>query len=300
MHRMLVLLITFLVSATACSGKPSRADLDALIERTLKNVVFVEGGEFMMGDGGGAWEEDGQVRRVEFWTGYRDNKPAHRVVLDSYYIQKYEVTYSEYDIFATATGRPERYPEDRGTRFRLPDTPVGVPSWYEAKAYCQWLGEITGLPFDLPTEAQWEYAARSRGDPVAYATDTGWLDRGVNFGKRPDGYGVSSITPVGIHPPNPLGIYDMTRNVTEWVNDWYAKDYYQHSPVHNPRGPANGKKKVLRGGGNIGSPQYDTVYTRYKEKPGSDGAIYNGMRCVLNISEKYTFDELLKKVFENR
>ncbi|MGD8571548.1 MAG: SUMF1/EgtB/PvdO family nonheme iron enzyme, partial [Gammaproteobacteria bacterium] len=220
---------------------------------------------------------------------------AHKVTLDSYYIQKYEVTYAEYDTFTKKTGRPLSNMDNVGDPKRQPKIPAGVPSWYAAKDYCLWLGEQSGLPFDLPTEAQWEYAARSRGKPVPYATDTGFLDKGRNYGKYVKEAGNNDIVFVGSHPPNPLGLYDMHGNVDEWVNDWYDENYYNTSPEQNPNGPETGEKKVLRGGSVIGTQSYNTVYSRFKEKPDMNGYSFSGVRCVINLQKKSDLKAVLKK-----
>ncbi|MGD8571550.1 MAG: SUMF1/EgtB/PvdO family nonheme iron enzyme [Gammaproteobacteria bacterium] len=290
--------ITFLLfsAVSLMSCKPSDADVHRLIEKTLDNMVYVEGGTFMMGDAGANYtDEKGVEHNVEFWTGYTDNKPAHKVTLDSYYIQKYEVTYAEYDTFTKKTGRPLSNDDQRKYPEIQPRIPAGVPSWYAAKDYCLWLGEQSGLPFDLPTEAQWEYAARSRGKPVPYATDTGMLDKGRNYMKYIKEAGNTHIVYVGSHPPNSLGIYDMHGNVNEWVNDWYDENYYKISPENNPAGPKTGEKKVLRGGSVIGTQSFNTVYARFTKEPDYNGFNYNGVRCVLNLADKADLKSMLKK-----
>jgi formylglycine-generating enzyme required for sulfatase activity len=278
---------------SSCSGQPDADDVRALLEKTLQNMVFVKGGTFMMGDSGGTYvDKHGNRRTVSAWTGYRDNKPAHKVTLDSYYIGKFEVTYGEYDIFTKLTGRPLRLKWRQGRASREPNIPVGVPNWYAAKAYCTWLSKVSGLPFDLPTEAQWEYAARSRGRRVPYATDNGRLDPERNYNKAHPVLARGQAKPTGSHPPNPLGLYDMHGNVAEWVNDWYDRHYYHHSPVLNPRGPKTGKKKLWRGGGNFGTQAYNTVYTRADRPPTHDGGGAIGMRCVLNLKQRYSLETL--------
>ncbi|WP_052446551.1 formylglycine-generating enzyme family protein [Geoalkalibacter ferrihydriticus] len=158
-------------------------------------------------------------------------------------MSRYEITYGEHDIFTTETGREPTMQRQFGAPWRSPEYPAGV-SWQEAHDYCAWLGEQSGLPFALPTEAQWEYAARSRGKVVPFATDTGLIEPGVNYPPS-----TRYPFPVGNFPPNPLGFYDMSGNVQEWVADWYDPAYYSKSPEHNPQGPETGTEKVYRGGG---------------------------------------------------
>ncbi len=278
-----IFLIVFLVVA-GCNvegTKPEHqkninAEVRALVDETLKNMVFVKGGSFMMGDYVHVPISEG--RYAAYWDNDWDSKPAHKVVLDSFHIGKYEVTFREYDIYTHATNKPTLAPRALKVKmpYRQPDKPAVKLTWQEARDYCHWLGRLTGLPFDLPTEAQWEYAARSRGRYVGFATDTGLADIGRNFPPFEE-YG----HPVGKFPPNPLGIYDMSANVDEWVLDWYAEDYYQDSPEKNPKGPEFGTKKVVRGGSYLESPGGSTVYGRKALEP--DSRIYNqGFRCVIN------------------
>jgi sulfatase modifying factor 1 len=248
---------------TACSqAQPIKAKdpkYQPLVDRTLKNMVFVEGGSYMMGDQKNTHiDVFGEEVYNYYFPGETDNKPAHKVTLDGYYMGKFEVTYEEHDIFTAAIGREPTNKRDWDRIWnketgelsreisrerRAPENPAGV-SWHGAEEYCEWLGDQTGLPFDLPTEAQWEYAARSRGKLVPFATDTGYIERGVNYPPSMD-----NPLPPGNFPPNPLGLYDMSGNAYEWVQDWYDPEYYSHSPEHNPQGPEARAKKVIRGGG---------------------------------------------------
>lgn len=150
------------------------------------------------------------------------------------------------------------------------DYSVGV-TWQQAKGYCQWLGKESGNKIDLPTEAQWEYAARSRGQYIPFATNNGEFLPGKNIPSQDelseytDGAGIP-IYPVGKYPPNLLGLYDMGLSGSEWTNDWYASDYYSHSPVNDPQGPVKGTEKVLRG--NVGGDrQYALTVFRQSDLP---------------------------------
>jgi len=105
---------------------------------------------------------------------------------------------------------------------------ITAPSWYEAKNFCTWLGEISGLPFELPSEAQWEYAARSGGKNILYPTDNGKLEFGRNIKVNRKDKGTSKYYPVskvGLNPANPLGFHEMAANLPEWVNDWMYSKY---------------------------------------------------------------------------
>jgi sulfatase modifying factor 1 len=164
-----------------------------------------------------------------FGDGDRDENPVHQVCLDDFYMDRHEVTRSEYQL---VTGlKPIKYKA-------CDSCPANGVSWFEAKDYCDQVGKR------LPTEAEWEYAARSGGRKVKYATPNGQLSEELA------NYNSDKIMPVESYPPNPLGLYDMSGNVWEWVNDRYNVRYYMDSPTNNPEGPSEGYKesRVLRGG----------------------------------------------------
>jgi sulfatase modifying factor 1 len=274
----LTVLLSVVFGALSCRQQLSEEQKQAVHDKTVQNLVFVEGGSFMMGDGGAEFTDEHGRTFNSYWTGDRDTKPAHKVTLDSYSMMKYEVTYEDYDVFCKVTGRPLQEKRSIGYPERAPEAPVWGALWQDAKDYCQWLGDVTGLPIDLPTEAQWEYAARSRGLNVGFATDNGKLDFRRNYRGKGSPW---HPQPPGTYPPNPLGLYDMTGNVWEWVDDWYAADYYSHSPELNPKGPAKGTKKVMRGSSVIGSPEFKLLYRRKPEfLESTDGG---GIRCVVNL-----------------
>lgn len=229
-----------------------------VVQTALDNLVFVEGGSYMMGDGG----YPGEGGRA-YWSPWNDNFPVHKVTLDSFSISKYEVTWWEYDVFNDLIGKGPFQMIRSHKYYRRDNFPVGNVTWQQALDYCLWLGEKTGLPFSLPTEAQWEYAARSRGQNVGYATDNGKMEDGRNHKKDGD---PKELYPVGTFPPNPLGLYEMSGNASEWVMDWYDKKYYEKSPEHNPQGPETGTQKVLRSGTPTSSPRGNNVYVRIKHK----------------------------------
>ena len=170
-----------------------------------------------------------------------------------------------------------------GKWYHQPEIPAYFPNWYDAKAYCDWLAEKSNLAFDLPTEAQWEFAARSRGRNVPFATNDGMIDYN---GSNIRGFQVLQDGPVkgDFYPPNPLGLHHMSGNVPEYTKDWYAKDYYQNSPEINPQGPATGQKKVIRGGSNASSSRFNLTVNRDSVEPNI--ADYAGLRCVINNTKK--------------
>ncbi len=218
--------------------------------KVLGDMVYVRGGKFMMGDFAKLMGVEGVTRM----TYNEDDKHVHEVTLSDFWISKYKTTYAEFDVFSDATGKT-RNGMEYGGKNHHPLIPAGT-YWQHAKEYCQWLGQLTGLPMDLPTEAQWEYAARSRGQYFMTGTDDGNIERGRNMpyyeqdamlrkAYQIKGYGY----PVGVFPPNPLGLYDISHNGMEWVHDWYGADAYDRRDALNPQGPQNGEKKVMRGWG---------------------------------------------------
>ena len=215
------------------------------------DYVFVPAGTFEMGDRAG----DGLARE----------RPAHAVELGAFYIGKFEITNREWKKFRDDPGYddPKFWPNGRVVpRDQVPywtqpnnhgggtpdsdDYPVIGVNWDSATAYCAWLSARTGKRYRLPTEAEWEKAARGT-DARRYP----WgptIDRGLaNFvGAQP----FDTVQPVGHYPGNasPYGAFDMAGNVLEWCHDWYDRDYYAISPRKNPQGPSSGAYRVVRGG----------------------------------------------------
>lgn len=228
------------------------AELQKFVRSLKSNLIFVQGGEFLMGDFGAQYGK----QRLPF-DGKKDSIPLHKVELTSYSINKFKTTNQEYQFYLKFNNLPLRKADNHLSQVawddynKLPDIPAQV-DWYEADKYCSWLAKITNLRFSLPTEAQWEYAARSRGKFLPVATDSGDFKvkgrNGINISAEDDreayakkmGSKLESLIsmPVDSYPPNPLGLYDMSGNGFEWVKDWYDPDYYKHSPVKDPQGPA--------------------------------------------------------------
>lgn len=199
-------------------------------------------------------------------------KPVHRVYLDAYYIGKFEVTNAQFKAFCDVTGRP--YPEaewspDGETSLKYmkeqPGYPVVGINWEDAAAYCQWLSQQTGKKYRLPTEAEWEKAARGGVDGQKYPWGNDEFDSGgryrANAGSESDNDrirkkdGFLNTAPIGNFSPNGYGLYDMAGNVWEWCADYYDENYYAVSPEKNPSGPSSGEKRSLRGGSWFGGPQ---------------------------------------------
>jgi formylglycine-generating enzyme len=261
--------------------------IQALKAMTLRDLVFVKGGSFLMGDFGPL-----QSKEHLPWDNNINSSPLHKVTLTSYSIGKYKITKAQMDLYSEANHLPK---VDTG-----PNVPMGVkimqklspPSamigvtWNQASAYCTWIGKLTGKAFALPTESQWEYAARDRGRFILFATNNGKqeLNRNVatmDFTKRLSkpwhGVHFGIAPPVGLFPPNSLGLYGMTSHAYEWVSDWYSSSYYSKSKnAIDPTGPHSGEDKVVRANNSLSS---STTITRFHLLPSTAGPTF---RCVVN------------------
>ena len=228
-------------------------------------------------------------------------KPVHPVTLSDFYIGKYEVTVKEFATFVAATNYQTNADKGdgsyiwTGSEWKLTkgvnwkydvkgsvrdaseyDHPVIHVSWNDAMAYCAWLSEKIGKTYRLPTEAEWEYAAREGGKAVLFGNGENILyPAQANFDARADykkPYSVvgtyrEKTTSVGTFAPNALGLYDMAGNVWEWCSDWYGSDYYKNSSQNNPTGATTGTYRVLRGGSWNGYPQGCRVAVRNNGTP---------------------------------
>lgn len=202
-------------------------------------MALVEGGTFIMGSN--ALEADG------------DEKPKHQLELHDYYIGRYEVTQKQW---RTIMG------EDPEELYFVgcPECPVEGVSWNDIQQFLERLNAKTGQNFRLPTEAEWEYAAQGGAKSNGYhfsgsseINDVAWYDKNSSGG----------VQPVGQKAPNELEIYDMTGNVREWCNDWYARWYYENSAQKNPEGPPSGSSRVARGGSWSNYSKYCRIANRF-------------------------------------
>ena len=176
-------------------------------------------------------------------AGQDNERPVHRVWIDSFQLASCQVTNAEYGRFLTATGGlpPPFWGQ---ANFDGPGLPVVAVSWFEAVNYCEWLSAETGRKYRLPTEAEWERAARGGVEGKLFP----WGDEPPN--SRPDYAERWKLgpEPVGRYAPNGFGVYDISENVHEWCSDWFQADYYASSPERNPRGPESGQRRASRGG----------------------------------------------------
>lgn len=219
-------------------------------------MVSVPGGCFQMGD--------------NFNEELYGEKPVHEVCVSDFQLARYEVTQGQWK---AVMGSNTSYFKDCGT-----DCPVERVSWEDAQEFIEKLNQLTGKTYRLPTEAEWEYAARSGGNKEKYAgeNEKSSLDR-VAWYAQNSGHRTHKV---GLKSPNGLGLYDMSGNVWEWCSDWYDKHYYENSPKFNPQGPANGKYRVSRGGEMGTVPWYLRTANRLMLLP-DEGSNGQGVRLAL-------------------
>ena len=182
-----------------------------------------------------------------FWmgsdAGQDVERPVHRVWVDSFALAESQVTVAEYARFLDSSRGPQP-PTWNDSEFSGPEQPVTAVSWFEATAYCDWLSENTGRHYRLPTEAEWECAARGGVEGKLFP----WGDEPPQSRPRYESLWRRGPEPVRRSEPNVYGFYEMCENVHEWCSDWFQADYYSHSPERNPQGPAGGGRKSSRGG----------------------------------------------------
>jgi formylglycine-generating enzyme required for sulfatase activity len=228
------------------------------LERTFKDpytgmeFVFIKGGCYEMGD--------------TFGDGNKNEKPSHNVCIDDFYLGVYEVTQGQWG--KVMGNNPSHF--RKGNNY-----PVEQVSWEDVQQFINRLNNQTGRNYRLPTEAEWEYAARSGGKKEKYAgtSQEDELKEYVWYAQNSD----LQTHPVGQKRPNGLGLYDMIGNVGEWCADWYDEDYYENSPSNNPKGPSSGTYRVLRGNSYLTYSWLVRASTRGGATP-SIRINYNGFR----------------------
>ena len=224
-------------------------------------MITVSGGEFLMGCEVGA----------------RDEKPVHRVFIDQFAIGRFAVTNRLYSFFIDATTyqTPQSW---KDPHFHHPDQPVTSVSWFDATTFCSWLSNETGKTYRLPTEAEWERAARGGLEGRLYT----WGDEAP---QRQPGYfarWLNGPERVGYRPPNGFGLHDISENVHEWCADWYEQRYYDESERSNPQGPVNGSRRASRGGSWRHQIKITRVAARSSIPPDFKYSDY-GFRCALTL-----------------
>lgn len=208
-------------------------------------MVKVEGGTFSMGS-----------------NQCEDEKPIHKVTIESFCIGKYEITVKEYKTFCNATNR--QMPSWEPIGGWIDTHPMANLTFDDAVVFCKWLSDLTKVEYRLPTEAEWEYAARGGNISKGYLySGSDNVDEVAVYGHNSGG----QTHKVGSKKPNELGLYDMSGNVWEWCYDIYSATYYSESPNFNPKGPSIGNYHVLRGGA-WGMNAWDCrVTSRYESGP---------------------------------
>ena len=262
-----VLLLPIACAVAGCSPGSTRhagsssgvAALETLTSKSGVKQVLVRGGTFQMGSGEG------------------DEGPRHEVVVSDFVMDQYEVLQEE----LTRMQIPD------ASHFKDPRRPVEMVRWSEAALLCNERSEAEGLTpcyddltfacdfeadgYRLPTEAEWEYAARAaQADPFPPGKEEAGLMAKACYA----GNSSKKTELAGAKQPNAWGLYDLQGNVAEWCQDVYAEDYYAKSPSQDPRGPAEGKKRVLRGGSWKTPAEQCRVTARWADAPGIDDACF--------------------------
>jgi formylglycine-generating enzyme required for sulfatase activity len=266
----LFILCVLCFGSWSCSGIAPTESLNG-------DMVRVPAGPFPMG---------AVIENDHEW-GDTDEEPVHEVTLSEYSIDRYEVTAQDFAEFLNAhSDEAERYIE-MGTavtieksngvyrsRPGLEKHPVNRVSWFGADAFCRSLGKR------LPTEAEWEKAARGTDERIFPWGDEFPHNDFVTFRRRFSKYGFDAMKPVDALPEgkSPYGVYHMAGNVWEWVADWYEDSYYEHSPQKDPQGPETGISKVLRGGNWYYKAYYMRTTYRFNEHPDAF-KVWQGFRC---------------------
>lgn len=256
--------------AEAAEQTPPQASSPAKTQETWQEPVtgmkFVKipGGCFQMGQNQTEQrllKREGEVSNFEKY--FADELPQHKVCVDEFWMGAHEVTQSEWE--KVMGFNPAVFQEGE-------NYPVEMVSWDDAQSFTGKLNELNDTTqFRLPSETEWEYAARA-GTTTLYSTGDSIKGSEANFnGTFPFGLNLrdeyrKSPTPVGSFSPNAFGLYDMHGNLWEWCNDWYQADYYQKSAIKNPLGPEEGQMRVLRGGSWFRYSAHIRSATRYKNK----------------------------------
>ena len=282
MHKYTLLYILMWLGVANVYAKPKNMIPDSLqvLHFEVNGVLFdmqrVEGGVFMMGG-----------TREQHRESISTDLPVHTIALDAYYIGRTEVTQALWKAVM-----PEWvFVED----MNLPNFPMCYVSWYDCQEFVRRLDSITGLPFRLPTEAEWEFAARGGNKSLGYRFAGSNSPELVSWGLSNAGFRRHEV---GRKLPNELGLYDMTGNVSEWCADWYGPYYIGTEP--NPQGAQDGKNKVYRGSSFDNCKENSYISHRYSTDPLESNS-YCGLRLALTLPDEPTLQvkdkpELVKKL----
>ena len=283
MHKYTLLYIVLWLGSIAplyAKPKPTIPDSLQVLHFDVNGVPFdmqrVEGGVFVMG---GTREQHRERISTDL--------PTHTVALDAYYIASTEVTQA---LWKAVMPEWEFFEE-----LYLPNFPISYISWNDCQEFVRRLDSITGMPFRLPTEAEWEYAARGGNRSKGFRFAGGNIVENVSWGLSNAGFRTHEV---GKKQPNEVGLYDMTGNVSEWCSDWYAP--YHFGTVPNPQGPTTGKEKIIRGSSYSNCQDNSYLSHRYMAVP-TEATSYCGMRLALTLPNEPTLQvkeepELVKKI----
>jgi formylglycine-generating enzyme required for sulfatase activity len=224
-------------------------------------MVVVPAGEFLMGCDVGA----------------QDEKPVHRLFVDQFAVGEFAITNRLYRFFVDETAHqiPQGW---NNPHFNHPDQPVTSVSWFDATMFCEWLSNRTGKPYRLPTEAEWERAARGGLEGRLYT----WGDEVPQQQPNYSHLWLTGPERVGQRPPNGFGLHDISENVHEWCVDWYDQHYYAVSQGVNPQGPETGSRRASRGGSWRHQIKITRVAARSSIPPQFRYSDY-GFRCALSV-----------------
>lgn len=283
MHKYTLLYIVLWLGSIAplyAKPKPTIPDSLQVLHFDVNGVPFdmqrVEGGVFVMG---GTREQHRERISTDL--------PTHTVALDAYYIASTEVTQA---LWKAVMPEWEFFEE-----LYLPNFPISYISWNDCQEFVRRLDSITGMPFRLPTEAEWEFAARGGNRSKGFRFAGGNIVENVSWGLSNAGFRTHEV---GKKQPNEVGLYDMTGNVSEWCSDWYAP--YHFGTVPNPQGPTTGKEKIIRGSSYSNCQDNSYLSHRYMAVP-TEATSYCGMRLALTLPNEPTLQvkeepELVKKI----
>ncbi|MEK6321668.1 MAG: formylglycine-generating enzyme family protein [Acidobacteriota bacterium] len=224
-------------------------------------MVVIPAGEFLMGCN----------------TGAENERPAHRVFVDQFAIGRFAITNRLYRCFIEETGHEPRRGWDDSS-FNHADQPVTSVNWFEAIAYCGWVSEKTGKLYRLPSEAEWELAARGGLEGKLYT----WGDEPPQQQANYSELWLRGPERAGQRPANAFGLHDISENVHEWCSDWFDERYYLSSPGCNPQGPATGTRRSSRGGSWRHQIKITRVAARSSIPPEFKYSDY-GFRCAMSL-----------------
>ena len=244
------------IQVTHGGAKEFSIELGIIEDPFSKQMVLVKGGTFKMGD--------------EVGRGNKEEKPVHSVTLSDYYIGKFEVTQAQW----------EQIMGENPSHFSgCPSCPVERVSWIEVQTFIEKLNQLSGKNYRLPTEAEWEYAAKGGNKSGGFIYSG---RNNVNFVAWHSGNSGSKPNPVGQKEPNELGLYDMSGNVWEWVSDWF--NYFTDSPKTDPTGPEDGDFRVVKGGSWFGNIATNRVSCRGSDEPVNKRS-YVGFRIAISAKD---------------